>query len=128
MWNILLGHILGDYFFQTKHMALNKLENPWVCCVHCLCYTLLLFCVCSPLMHNQTLLASIGLILLIFVSHFIVDFFSVGQIWLVIIKGRSFLETKDEYDLVFTAIVSVVVDNTIHICCVALYLKQIGAI
>ena len=128
MWNILLGHILGEYFFQTKYMALNKIEKAPVCITHCLLYTLCLFCTCLPLMCDQSFVATLGLILLIFVSHFIIDFCCVGQLWLILIGGRSILQIDDEYDRVFTAIVYVVVDNTIHICCVAMYLKLLGAI
>lgn len=38
-FEMLLGHLVGDYIFQTDFLAQNKTTRSWVCLVHCLLYT-----------------------------------------------------------------------------------------
>jgi hypothetical protein len=47
----LLGHVLGDFYFQTDSMAAKKEKNvKWVL-IHSLVYTLIMFVICLPVMN-----------------------------------------------------------------------------
>ncbi|MFH1401864.1 MAG: DUF3307 domain-containing protein [Parcubacteria group bacterium] len=124
---IVLGHLVGDYLFQGREMALKKSENSWRgiiwCTVHSLIYTA---CVCSFLWTINPLIW-----FLIFLSHWPFDRWSLGSKWLKLIRGRDFMEafnSNDKYrdiHLVFSCIVYVVVDNTLHLllmCLIAFWL------
>ncbi len=118
---IIIGHLVGDYMFQTKKMALEKSAKNWhgliTCTVHCLIYTA---AVCLFTASTAPLKIS-----LIFLSHFPIDRWSLANKWLDLIKGRNFItaykSTNEhrEIDLIFSAIVYVVVDNTMHILLLA---------
>ncbi|MDP3954500.1 MAG: DUF3307 domain-containing protein [bacterium] len=113
----LLGHLIGDYLFQTKEMALNKSKASWdgfyVCSWHVLIYTT---AVCLMLWTPN-----IFVWLAVFIPHWIIDRFSFASVWLELIKGRTFESaylSKDqhrEFDVAFTALVYTVVDNTFHL-------------
>ena len=60
---IILCHCLGDYFFQTEYLALNKVQDNYLLFVHCVIY-------CTPF------ILKFGLswkIYLIFIVHFFTD-------------------------------------------------------
>ena len=114
---ILLGHLAGDYLLQSKKMALKKSAKgingiSW-CFVHCVLYT---FTIC---LFTET--AEPVKIMLIFLSHFPIDRWSLANKWLKIIKGRDFInayKSKAEFheiDLAFSTLVYVAVDNTLHL-------------
>lgn len=118
---ILLGHLVGDYLLQSKRMAIEKSSKGlagliW-CLLHCLLYTAI---ICLFTSSTEPIK-----ILLIFMSHFPIDRWSLASKWLKIIKGRDFMvayKSKAEFheiDLSFSTIVYVVVDNTIHILLMA---------
>lgn len=112
-----LGHLIGDYLFQTKYMALNKsgrgLGGILTCTCHVLIYTV------SVCLMFGTINLWIGLA--IFIPHWIIDRWSLASIWLKIIKGRTFEDaysSKDKYrefDIAFTSIVYTIVDATFHL-------------
>jgi len=113
---IMIGHLIGDYLLQPKEMAIRKSEKGWCgllwCLFHCLIYTA---AICITTQTFRPLF-----IVLIFLSHFPVDRWSLGYLWLKIIKGRDF-EGREEglrertISLSFSAVVYTVVDNTIHL-------------
>lgn len=114
---IILGHLVADYLLQPKKMAIAKSGKgikgfAW-CAVHCLIYTAII-CLFA-LTFNPII------IVLIFLSHFPIDRWSLASKWLKIIKGRDFIETynsKPEYyeiDLSFSIMVYTIVDNTLHL-------------
>lgn len=114
---IVLGHLAGDYLFQSKTMALRKSEKGlngilW-CTFHCLVYT---FSVSVFLWTINPLI--IGLI---FLSHWPLDRWSLASKWLKLIHGRDFTkayrstEKYHEIDLAFSCLVYAVVDNTMHL-------------
>jgi uncharacterized membrane protein len=125
MWMILLGHILGDYFYQPKAMAINKASSSRTCCIHCLIYTLCMFGVLQA--NISTPSHWIAICLCIFITHYVIDHYSLGQRWLDLIEGRNILKAVDSIDVAFSAIVYVVVDNTLHICSIVVILKLFGA-
>jgi hypothetical protein len=115
----LLGHLVGDYLLQSKHMALTKsapgFDGAKTCTVHVAIYTaavcLLLWTV------NPIVIAAVA------VPHWLIDRYSAASVWLKIIRGRTFEDaylSKDQYrefDIAFTSIVYTVTDNTMHLLC-----------
>ena len=71
---IIIAHLLGDYMFQPKYMALNKTYDPWLCLLHSAIYTL---CVCLCLWNF-----SLTLIVFTLTVHYTIDYWSVGLKWL----------------------------------------------
>ena len=124
---IFFAHMFGDYLFQTKKMALLKsaksLQGVLWCTGHCAIYTAcfaLLFQTINPIF-----------LLLVFFSHWPIDYWSWGQKWLDAIGGRSFVKTfdsKDKYreiDIVFSCIVYTATDNVMHLFLVWLIAKTL---
>jgi hypothetical protein len=119
MWLALFGHLAGDFLFQSKKMALTKSGPGWVsvfwCTFHVSVYTL---CV---IMFWQTFEPAVAAA--VFIPHWIIDRWSLGQYWLKFIRGRTFagaLESTGpvrDFDVAFTSIVYTVVDNSIHLYC-----------
>lgn len=125
---LLLGHCFGDFVFQTKWMALNKQGSSFKCAVHCLIYT-----ACIMLFLWKF---SIPFALLVFVSHFIIDRFSLADKWGDLIGARSLTDFMNHgykeipfhelgepekfhnYHTLrggFTSLVYAVIDNTFHL-------------
>lgn len=115
MTDLLFGHLVGDYLLQNRWMALNKGKNTLfshaVCTLHCLIYTVAvaLFTCWDPLW-----------LALVFTTHFVIDKFSLGEMWLRSINGHSFhrffQETKEvNPESAVSALVYTVVDNTLHL-------------
>lgn len=114
---ILFAHLFGDYLLQTRNMALLKSEKSWRgfnwCTVHCLVYTVcfaIFFWTVNPLF-----------LALVFLSHWPIDRWSLGQKWLDLIRGRNLmiaLNSKGAYreaEILFAGLVYTVVDNTMHL-------------
>lgn len=120
---MLIGHLIGDYLFQSNWMAQRKGSNLLPCIVHCLIYT---FGVCLVMWQWSLLWMSI-----VFASHFPIDRFSLADKWLKLIKGRSVVEyylhghenipVTDPYGNYgrlragFTTLVYAVADNVMHL-------------
>ena len=114
---ILLGHLIGDYLLQSKKMAIAKSTKGLIgltwCLIHCLLYTLIIYLMTTT--HDPIK------IVLIFMSHFPIDRWSLASWWLKVIKGRDLMTAYHstanyhEIDLSFSVIIYVVVDNTMHL-------------
>ena len=130
---LLLGHLVGDYLFQTDFMALNKTKNTlkgWIAAIiHCIFYT---FAVCL-MMNNYDMLW----IIIVFFSHFFIDKFNLGEIYMDKIKGHGLKKFINENNWInnlkyspnpindisretiikggFTTFVYAVTDNTMHL-------------
>jgi len=109
-----LGHLVSDYLLQPKEMAIKKgVSHEW-CFVHCLIYTI---CVCLFMWNFK-----LRIMLAVFLSHYPIDRYSLGEKWLKMIKGRNLVDewkAEDKHGLKpvhisFASIVYVVVDNTLH--------------
>ncbi|MCC7469736.1 MAG: DUF3307 domain-containing protein [Bacteroidetes bacterium] len=113
----MFGHIIGDYFLQPQKMAIHKSSNTLVCFVHVTIYTI---SVCAMLWNWNPVVA-----LSIFLPHFIIDRWSLGEVWLRLIGGRTangaMSETgvKREFAIAFYAPVYIIVDNGLHLLCIA---------
>lgn len=138
----ILGHFIGDYLLQNKWMALGKgqntLEGYAICFLHTCIYTGV---VCA-------FTGQFGWVfwLMVFLSHYPIDKWSLGQVWLDLIKGRNFKFDSDVYlrlhagekdddwkhrnNMViitsFGCLVYAIVDNTIHI--VLMYLGLLALV
>jgi hypothetical protein len=130
---LLLGHLLGDYVFQTNWMAMNKSASTWKCLVHCWVYTAWVFVFTIPFISGGWLMGVLWF-LFIFASHFPIDRWSLADKWMKFIDGRSLSEFMEkgyknipfeDYDdrfghyyalrAGFTALCYAVVDNTFHL-------------
>lgn len=88
--SLLLGHLLGDYVFQNTWMASRKGAKYLPCVVHCLIYT---FCVVAMTSWSP------WWALVVFLSHFPIDKYSLADKWMKATKSRSlevFLEKGHE--------------------------------
>ena len=126
---MLFGHLVGDFLLQNKWMAISKSHSSWRCLVHCVIYTA---SVCLLMgLWNPAWVA------MVFLSHYPIDRWSLGDVWLELINGRSLkdfvLKGKEEvpreilfagqdvwenYIILrggFTALVYAIVDNTMHL-------------
>ncbi|MFA7107694.1 MAG: DUF3307 domain-containing protein [Sphaerochaetaceae bacterium] len=91
---LLIGHFLGDFYFQTDEIARNKIGCKPKLIKHCLLYTLAMLIVIVPLFTPKLFIYS----LIISFIHFIVDFIKSN------IKNRE----KHEVSIYF-------LDQAIHI-------------
>lgn len=120
MFELFLGHLVGDYLLQNDWMALNKSKKGWIgwlsASTHCIIYTL---SVCL-IMWNFDWMWMVA----VFLSHFPIDRFSLGEFYLNNVKGLSLKKFANEsgeinrIDLIrggFVTIVYTLTDNTMHL-------------
>lgn len=120
---IVLGHLIGDYLLQSKKQAINKTEagsaglawSLW----HCSLYTA---SVCLMMWDFRP-----SVMVLVFLSHWPIDRFCLGDKWLRLIGGRDLyaiyysgekyaeVEPSTIIGLGFGCVVYAVVDNTLHL-------------
>jgi len=86
---VVVGHILGDFLLQPSSLAVKKGASNWTCTLHVLIYTA-----------SIALLTNLNPVWLafVFVSHWIIDRFSLADVWLKIIHSRpltGFLKNGD---------------------------------
>jgi hypothetical protein len=103
IFRMLLGHLVGDYFLQNNWMAMNKSKHKglgwFTCFIHCIIYTI---AVCTFMLNFSPVW-----ILIVFLSHFIIDKFGIPDKYLKLIKGG--LRAG------FNTFVYIMVDNGMHI-------------
>ena len=96
----LILHLTGDYVLQNDWMAINKNKytvKGWLAClVHCFIYSGLWLVFMFPY----------GVCAIVFVTHFVIDKFSLGRKFCEVTKG----EEPDRW-------LVIVVDNTFHLIC-----------
>lgn len=129
MFEMLLGHLCGDYLLQNEFMAMNKSKNTlmgWTAAmVHCILYTL---AVCLFMWNFQLIW-----IVAVFCSHFFIDKFGLAEKYMKYIKGAGLKDYIDRVDHQYTrtwiddsegqrmltggfrAFVYAVTDNTMHL-------------
>lgn len=106
---LFLAHLVGDYLFQTSWMAANKAKQWQPLVVHSAVYT---FCIVVFAWFGFGGL-SFGAILLIFVSHLILDQRSFVQWWVKTIMRTTGKEA---------GWLSILVDQIFHLLILALAL------
>jgi hypothetical protein len=77
-------HFIGDFLFQSRHMANNKSKDNWILATHCLFY-------CVPLLFLDVWWGLLNGLL-----HFPVDY--------ITSRTTSKLYTKEQYHWFFTVI------------------------
>lgn len=123
IFQLLLGHLTGDYLLQNEWMALNKAKNTWIgwltASIHCILYTL---AVCLFMWKFKVIW-----IIAVFLSHFPIDKFSLAEKYMHYLKGKgmkdyvvkhSNMKVPNGYDMLeggFTAVVYTITDNTMHL-------------
>ena len=122
MFEMLLGHLVGDYLLQNNWMALSKSKHSglgfFTCVVHCVLYTI---AVCTIMW-----VWDINWVIAVFLSHFVIDKYGIPEMYLKFINGRSlqsFLDNPENKEYTpyiglrsgFYIFVYVVVDNTMHL-------------
>ncbi|MHA6260080.1 DUF3307 domain-containing protein [Sporosarcina sp. CAU 1771] len=104
---LLIGHLVGDFLFQTNWMAINK-STKWVPLLsHCTVYTASLFSL--ALVGNYVL--PIEVIVLLFVSHIVLDRRKFVVWWVERIMNSKGPESKW---------LKIVVDQVFHILILAI--------
>jgi len=121
-YQMLLGHLVGDYLLQNNFMALNKskfsLKGWFACIIHCIIYT---YAVCLVMQEYNWLWIAI-----VFLSHFFIDKFSLAALYLKALKSRDLskiiridkstvLHMPDAIQAMVTIFVVIVADNTMHL-------------
>lgn len=116
-----LGHILGDYFFQTNWMALNKAKPGWLgwkaALIHTITYT---FGVCLFMWTINPLW-----ILAVFLSHIFIDRYALGK-WFMNLKIKGLPPPNQASNMNYTSlywIIYITVDNGAHL--MLMYLSYI---
>ena len=71
-------HLLGDYILQNRWMALNKSKSWVICNLHSLIYAVPFGFVFSG-----------KIFIYVWLTHLLLDKFSIAELWLRLIKGRS---------------------------------------
>ncbi len=102
---LLLGHIIGDFYFQNSQMATNKFKKPSSFVLHIVLYTLAITSVCIPIWNTNLLIP----IILTSASHALIDIFKV-----VFSKIKKFSHLTNQKALGF------LLDQTLHIFCMIL--------
>lgn len=92
--NLLIAHLVGDYLFQNRWIALNKHKNYWICILHSLINAVSVWIICG--FYGWKL----GLI---FLSHYYIDYFRIGAKW------RQFYSHDTELPW------TILSDNTMHL-------------
>ena len=94
---IIIGHILGDFYFQFDKMAENKKRSVWYMLLHCILYTLvmgiIIFCFDGDIKRDVIIALVIG------GSHLVVDI-------LKVIFDKIFSKSKH---------VNFIIDQVVHI-------------
>jgi hypothetical protein len=94
MFEMLLGHLAGDYLLQNRWMALNKSKNThigWLAAViHCVLYTLMI----CLFMQNFDWIWMV----IVFNSHFWIDKFALAEKYKKIIGSSTLKEFVHRYE------------------------------
>lgn len=137
----LLIHFVGDYWFQSPWMAINKSKKTFPCFIHCLIYTSFF----------ALLTTNFWALLLIFGAHFLIDRFSLPKYFIWIKNHLNpalsyFLfdncrvtgyydtwitcneDSRSPYlqEKFLSTLIYIVTDNSIHLVCNYFILKHLG--
>lgn len=123
MFQLVLGHLAGDFLLQSEWMALNKSKNTWIgwfaAFVHCFFYSI---AVCLFMWNFDWFW-----LVTVFFTHFPIDKFSLAEKYMHYLKGKGMkdyvtkhnnLKIPNGYNMLeggFTAVVYTVTDNTMHL-------------
>ncbi len=137
LFRLLLGHLFGDYLFQSNEMALNKKKSIFWAAVHCSIWTLIVALFLYPELSPDTLglKQCLATCVLIWISHFALDGFNLIDWWLHAIGSRSYQNcldycnnpenppTNKQFMVSYTALVQTVADNAVHLLFLYIIIK-----
>lgn len=95
-----LGHLVGDYVFQTDWMAANKKQQTWPCVVHCIVWA-----ACVALFAGW----GWGAFIALFIFHFVQDRTYIVRGWMHLAKQDGFATGP------YAPWSMVIIDNTFHL-------------
>lgn len=95
-----LGHLVGDYIFQTDWMAANKKQHSWPCFVHCVIWS-----ACVVIFAGWGWVAFVAL----FIFHFVQDRTHLVRKWMHLVKQDGFATGP------YAPWSMVIIDNTFHL-------------
>lgn len=143
---MVLGHLMGDYVLQNNWMALNKKRMAIPCWTHCFLYTVCVYLSVYPYINNKLINISdnILFVLGIFMSHYVLDRTHLIDRWMKFYGTRSWdscMPVRVDFEgnvvpdwtdsftagetvrTIFGTIIYVVVDNTLHLIMMAIFIK-----
>ncbi len=136
---MLLGHFVGDYLLQPLWMAKGKMENTTygagICALHSFIYTLVVAIFIG--LFSDSVESFTIFFIISHISHYFIDRYSLGNLWLKLIQGRwidkrklrhPILNREEGFSIGFSAIVYAVVDNTWHILIMFFTLLALGVV
>lgn len=97
-------HFVGDYLLQSDWMATNKTKNSAACLLHVAVYSAPFYFICD----------FAPLIVLISVTHFLIDRFRLAKYWIMLINWDWHQNSLDRPAYISFWLL-VIVDNTFHI-------------
>ncbi len=97
-------HFVGDYLLQSDWMATNKTKNSAACLLHVAVYSAPFYFICD----------FAPLIVLISVTHFLIDRFRLAKYWMLLINWDWHQNSPDRPAYISFWLL-VIVDNTFHI-------------
>lgn len=109
----MIGHLIGDFFFQFKVMADNKWRAgakgfAW-CSLHVTVYTVIV-CLFAG---NLSLLFFAG----VFLPHWVIDRWSLASVWMRFTGSATLLKGTKNTDVPFAVAIYIVTDQTMHFLC-----------
>lgn len=114
---MILGHLLGDYVFQSDFMAQNKTKHSSAAALHAAMYTLVLAAVLAPAFQVSTETTEVYALKLfvVFITHYLMDRYSLAKRWmqLELVDQKGFAESLKPWS-------TIIIDNTGHLCVLAL--------
>ena len=117
--NTIFGHVLGDFFFQSRPMSENKYKPGRIgiiwCTVHVLIYTF--FVAAASVNFSPIFLVGV------LVPHWIIDRWSLAYKWMTIIGRGNLLASTDYKEVSFGTIIYVTLDQTLHLGCLYILIK-----
>ena len=120
-----IGHMAGDWLFQTQKMAENKTKDPVVRAKHCAIYTLcvgllMLFWRGTPQAWNGQWVTFGLLIAWLYFSHFIIDSYK-PLFWYRKLTKDPYAQTIEQFKERFNTpagfVVYVTLDQVFHLFC-----------
>jgi hypothetical protein len=124
MIEIIIAHLLGDWVFQSRKMAVEKGKQTLKGYLYCLFHVILYTAVFYFIVPNKSMLFYLS----IMIPHFLIDKWSLVSYWQRFRDGKFWWESYKENPTIFTERVEMgfaglryaVEDNTIHLICLYL--------
>jgi hypothetical protein len=91
---LLVAHMMGDYFIQNTWMATNKAKHWFPCLIHCFLYALSVMAICRWCDWRLAV---------VFLTHYFMDRYRLASYW------RKWFSGDQELPWIITA------DNTVHL-------------